>query len=86
MVDKMATMLIRESSDLDDSTSDDDELDQVNGFDAQQHSKSIAKSNSIVDQRIVDLYKLKRWSEDRKHHKDAIHMLAVEKTVTPQSN
>ena len=33
VVDKMATMLIRESSDLDDSTSNDDELEQVNEFD-----------------------------------------------------
>lgn len=75
MVDKMADMLIRESSDLDDSTSQDDELEQVNLADAQEYGKSIVHSNSIVDRRIVDLYRLKRWKEDRKHHKQAMSLL-----------
>ena len=75
MLDKMANLLIRESSDLDDSTSTDDELEQVNREDVQEFGKSIAHSSGIVDRRIIDLYKLKRWKEDRKHHKQAVSLL-----------
>ena len=75
MLDKMANLLIRESSDLDDSTSTDDELEQVNREDVQEFGKGIAHSSGIVDRRIIDLYKLKRWKEDRKHHKNAVSLL-----------
>ena len=75
MLDKMANLLIRESSDLDDSTSQDDELEQVNTVDAQEFGKSIVHSCDIVDRRIVDLYKLKRWKEDRTHRKQAVSLL-----------
>ena len=75
MLDKMANLIIRESSDLDDSTSQDDELEQVNIVDAQEFGKSIVHSCGIADRRIVDLYKLKRWKEDRKHHKHAVSLL-----------
>ena len=44
VVEKMETMLIRESSDLDDSTSEDDELEQVNEFDLMYHGRKIVSS------------------------------------------
>ena len=56
MLEKMANLLVRESSDLDSSTSPDDELEQVNIVDAQESGKSIVNSSGIVDRRIVDLY------------------------------
>ena len=75
MVGKMADLLIRESSDLDGSTSQDDELEQINNADAQLYCKGIVDSSNRVDRRIVDLYRLKRWKDDRKHHKQAISIL-----------
>ena len=42
-----------------------------------QHELQIVSSKDLVGQRIVDLYKLKRWSENRKHHKEAKRMIRV---------
>ena len=75
MVSKMANLLIRESSDLDDSTSHDDELEQMNIADNHLLGRSIVNSSKKVDRRIVDLYRLKRFKEDRKHHKQAISII-----------
>ena len=41
MADKMATMVIRESSDLDEGTEDDFELEQENVADVEEHSRTI---------------------------------------------
>ena len=46
VADKMATKLIRESSDLDNSTEDDFELAQENVNDIEQHSRKIFKSTA----------------------------------------
>ena len=69
MADKMSTLLIRESTDFDDSTEDDFELEQENVLDITEHGKRIFKSKDIIDQRLVKIYKLKRWKEDYKNHK-----------------
>ena len=60
MVDKMSNMLIRESSDLCDSTESDAELDEEGLPDIQRHSSRIFKSTDLVDRRLLGLYKLKR--------------------------
>ena len=65
----MSNMLIRESSDLDDSTEEDAELDEEGLPDIQQHAKKIFRSTNVVDRRLIDLYKFKRISEDRKRRK-----------------
>jgi len=66
IVDKMSTMLVRDSSDLDDSTENDMELEQENVPDVQSHSEKIFTSSNGVDKRLVKLYRTKRWHEDRK--------------------
>ena len=53
MVDKMATPLIRESSDLDDSTSSDEELDQVNFFDSRYEAQKMVASSDNIDRRLI---------------------------------
>ena len=65
----MSTLLIRESSDLDDDTSEDCELEQGNMQDITENGLRIFKSNQAVDKRIVNIYKLKRFAEDYKLHK-----------------
>ena len=69
MADKMSTMLIRESTDFDDSTEEDFELAQENIPDITEHGRKIFKSNEIIDKRLVKIYKFKRWKEDYKRHK-----------------
>ena len=49
MADKMSTLLIRESTDFDDSTEDDFELEQENVLDITEHGKRIFKSKDIID-------------------------------------
>ena len=68
----MATMIIRESSDLDESTEDDFELDQTNIVDIEQHSRTIFESKNAVDRRLVNSYQVKRWKDDYKRHKGKI--------------
>ena len=53
MVDKMATPLIRESSDPDDSTSSDEELDQVNYFDSRYEAQKMVASCDNIDRRLI---------------------------------
>ena len=69
VADKMAQLLIRESSDLDGSTSDDFELERENLDDVEQHARKIFLSNNVVDRRLVRVYQSKRWAEDYKAHK-----------------
>ena len=69
IADKMATKLIRESSDLDDDTEDDFELAQENVMDVQNHSKKIFESNDIIDRRLIRAYQAKRWHDDYKLNK-----------------
>lgn len=56
MVDKMSTMLIRESSDLNDRTDTDDELMQENVVDIEHHSRKIFLSKKKMDRRIIQAY------------------------------
>ena len=56
MADKMSTMLIRESTDFDESTEDDFELAQENVLDITEHGKKIFNSNEIIDERLVKIY------------------------------
>ena len=65
----MAQMLIRESSDLGDDTADDFELEQENVQDVEQHGRKIFLSGEVVDRRLVEVYKQKRWREDYKTNK-----------------
>mmetsp|Transcript_36842 Transcript_36842/g.48381 ORF Transcript_36842/g.48381 Transcript_36842/m.48381 type:complete len:129 (+) Transcript_36842:1286-1672(+) len=56
IADKMATMLIRESTDFDDGTEDDAELDQENIEDTTNHGKKIFISHNEVDRRLLRVY------------------------------
>ena len=69
IVDKMSTMIIRESSDLDESSEDDFELDQTNVLDIEQHSRTIFASTNDIDRRLVSAYQVKHWGEDYKRNK-----------------
>ena len=64
--DKMSQLLIRESSDLDDSTSDDNALMQERMKDVQQYGTRVFSSRDTVDKRLVKIYRAKRKAEDRK--------------------
>jgi len=49
LTDKLSTLLIRESSDLDDATEDDMELFEENFKDFRSHSKRLFASQSEID-------------------------------------
>ena len=70
--DNLSTMLIRESSDFDESTSDDGELNDENEPDVEHHSSSIYFSKNLTDQRLLKVYQIKRKSEDRKRQKQLL--------------
>ena len=80
----MSNMLIRESSDLDDSSEEDVELDEEGLPDIQQHDKKIFRSTNLVDRRLIDLYKLKRISEDRKRRKKPKNIVGPSSTDQPK--
>ena len=65
-------MLIRESSDFDESTSDDGELNDENDPDVEHHSSNIYFSKNLTDQRLLKVYQIKRKSEDRKRQKQLL--------------
>ena len=69
MVDKMATMVLRESSDENRKDYGDLDLAQENLADALEHGKRSISSSNSVDQRLISFYRLKRWHEDRKKRK-----------------
>ena len=73
----MATMLIRESSDLDEGTDEDFELEQENVADVEEHSRTIFLSQNTVDRRLINAYQIKRWSDDFKRHKGKIAPFAT---------
>ena len=57
-------MLIRESSDLDESTSDDGELNEENEPDVEQHSSTILHSKNKTDQRLLKIFEILKKYED----------------------
>ena len=57
-VDKMSQLIIRESSNLEE-TSDDTELSDW-GRDDMHHMKDLFNSSNKVDQRFIDLYKVRK--------------------------
>ena len=59
-------MLMRESSDFDESTSDDGELNEEDAPDVENHGRAIFQSKSLTDQRFIKIYQIKRKDEDRK--------------------
>ena len=69
MVDKMATMVLRESSDENRKDYVDLDLAQENLADTLEHGKRSISSYNSVDQRLISFYRLKRWHEDRKKRK-----------------
>ena len=69
MAEKMATMTIRESSDLDGSTEEEFVLDHENKFDFKYHNRNFEFSTSNIERRLLDAYQVKRWKEDYKRHK-----------------
>ena len=77
VADKMSTMIIRESSDMDDQTEDDFELEQENMLDIQNHSRAIINSQDKVSQRLVETYKVKRWREDLKYNRGKSRAFAM---------
>ena len=66
VIDNLSNMLMRESSDFDDSTDDDKELDLEKVPDIENHGSNIFKSKMPKDQRLVSLYRIKREKDDRK--------------------
>ena len=77
MADKMATMVIRESSDLDQATDEDFELEQENVADVEEHSRTIFLSKDTVDRRLINAYQVKRWKDDFKRHKGKVAPFAT---------
>ena len=67
IADKMSTCLIRESSDLNDNSEDDFELDKENMLDIEQHSHKIFQSSKLLDRRLIQAYQCKRWRDDFKY-------------------
>ena len=65
----MATMALRESSDMEKSMETDLDLEQENMADTLEHGKNSISSANIVDQRLISFYRLKRWRQDRKRRK-----------------
>ena len=64
VTDKLSNMLIRESSDLDEYTEDDMELEQENFADVQQVSSKIQHSLDPIDKRLVNIYRIGRDNKD----------------------
>ena len=64
-IDKMSQMLIRESSCFEE-TSDDDELSDW-GMDDHKYIAKLANSKEKVDQRLIDLYMIKRAHQKGLH-------------------
>ena len=57
-MDKMSQMVIRESSNLDETSSDSDLSDWQN--DNMDYAKRMVLSSSKVDARLINLYRLKK--------------------------
>ena len=64
-IDKMSQMLIRESSNFEE-TSEDEELSDW-GMDDQKYAEKLAKSEEKVDQRLIDLYMIRRAHQIGSH-------------------
>ena len=64
-IDKMSQMLIRESSCFEE-TSDDDELSDW-GMDDHKYIAKLASSEEKVDQRLIDLYMIRRAHQKGLH-------------------
>ena len=69
MVDKMATMMMRESSDFRSSSEEDLDLGLENIADTLDHGKYTVHSSNIIDMRLIKFYRLKRWREESKARK-----------------
>ena len=65
----MATNLIRESSDMCDTSENDFKLDKDNVQDIEKYSYKTFQSSNIVDQRLVQVYQCKRWKDNLKFNK-----------------
>ena len=79
VIDNLSNMLMRESSDFDDSTDDDKELDLEKVPDVENHGSNIFKSKLPKDLRLVSLYRIKREKDDRKKLKFSKHALDDDK-------
>ena len=55
LIDKMSRMIVRESSNFEE-TSDDEELDDVQRDKLGNRIEQMAKSSNTVDKRLMDLY------------------------------
>ena len=69
IADKMATNLIRESSDMCDTSENDFKLDKENVQDIEKYSYKTFQSSNIVDQRLIQVYQCKRWKDNLKYNK-----------------
>ena len=69
IAEKMAACLIRESSDLNDKSSDDNGLGTGEMIDFAQLSFNLFQRKTVYDQRLIQVYKCKRWKEDHKRNK-----------------
>ena len=69
IADKMSTCLIRESSDLNDNSQNDFELEKEQEYDFEQLSSMLFQRRTIQDQRLIKAFQCKRWFEDSKRNK-----------------
>ena len=79
----MSTLLIRMSSDLDNDTSEDCELEEENLIEihVNENASRIFRSNQALDKRIVNIYKLKRFADDYKVNKGKFFQLNSSKEI-----
>ena len=58
-VDKMSQLVIRESSNLEE-TSSDDELSDLQGKDTMDYAKNMTLSDNKIDERLINLYRIRK--------------------------
>ena len=67
MIDKMSTMIARESSDPDESSDDADlDLEQENITDVQRYARKILQSSNPVDQKLMSVYNLRKKAIEKR--------------------
>ena len=67
MVDKMSTMIARESSDPSESSDAADfDLDQENVADVQRYARKILQTSNPVDKKLMSIYNLRKKAVEKR--------------------
>ena len=70
MVDKMSTMIARESSDPNESSDAADfDLDQENVADVQRYARKILQSSNPVDKKLMSIYNLRKKAVEKRRER-----------------